>query len=56
MHDPDIWREQQISAEQEEAWVRDQLDRLWSVWADEVPWADASPQETEDSSEEGTGQ
>ena len=49
MHDPDIWREQQISAEQEEAWVQDQLDRLWEQYAGLAPWTDAK------SSNEETG-
>jgi hypothetical protein len=49
--DPDTWREQQIAAEQEEAWIQEQIDRLWEAYGSECPWTDAK-----DSNEEGTGQ
>ena len=53
MDDPGIRREQCIADEQLQAWKDAQLDRLWSVYADEVPWRDARPG-TEASSEEET--
>jgi hypothetical protein len=50
--DPDVQREEQIASEWWEAWAEEQLDRLWSIHADEVPWHDAAPQGTEASSKE----
>jgi hypothetical protein len=54
VHDPDVQRELQIADEQLEAWTEAQLDKLWAVYADEVPWHDAAPEGTGDSEMTGT--
>ena len=52
MDDRDIQREGLIADEAWEAWKDAELERLWSVHADDIPWTDA----TSSNEEEETGQ
>lgn len=49
--DADIWREEQIGAEQEQERIEAELDRLWGVYEPECPYTDAGPETARTSSE-----